>query len=174
MNRYRRLLLDMHVPDWDEAFLSAFDPRAMAATWSAAGAGSVMLYCLSHVGLAYWPSKVGSVHGALRGRDLVGESVLACQRDGLEIFGYYSAIFNNRSWLDHPDWRIVPSAPPATGAFMGKRYGHVCPNNGDYRRFALAQIDELARDYPFDGFFFDMTFWPAICVCAECRRRYRP
>ncbi len=171
--RFRRLLLDMHIPDWDEAFLSAFDPEAMASTWSAAGVESVMLYCLSHVGLAYWPSGVGPVHGALGKRDLVGESVAACKRLGLETFAYYSAIFNNRAWIDHPDWRIVPSAPVAKGSFMGKRYGHLCPNNAEYRRFALAQVDELAGNYPFDGFFFDMTFWPAICLCPSCRERFR-
>jgi hypothetical protein len=173
MSSYRRFLLDMHIPDWDQAFLSAYDPREMAARWSAAGIGSVMLYCLSHVGLAYWPTKVGTVHGALAGHDFVGESLAACQGEGLEAYAYYSAIFNNQAWHEHPDWRIVPSAPPAIGSFMGKRYGHVCPNNAGYRGFAIAQIDELLEHYEFDGFFFDMTFWPAICLCPSCRDRFR-
>jgi hypothetical protein len=173
MSSYRRFLLDMHIPDWDEAFLSAYDPRAMAALWAASGIGSVMLYCLSHTGLAYWPTKVSTVHGALTGRDLVGESLASCREEGLEAFAYYSAVFNNQAWHEHPEWRIVPSAPPAAGSFMGKRYGHVCPNNEGYQRFVLAQVDELMEGYGFDGFFFDMTFWPAICLCPSCRQRFR-
>ncbi|MFH2115453.1 MAG: hypothetical protein ABIJ86_13190, partial [Spirochaetota bacterium] len=92
MSSYRRFLLDMHIPDWDTAFLSVYDPRTMATRWSKAGIGSVMLYCLSHVGLAYWPTKVGTAHGELAGRDFVGESLAACRNEGLETYAYYSAV----------------------------------------------------------------------------------
>jgi hypothetical protein len=173
MKKYRRFLLDMHIPDWDEAFLSSYEPADSVAAWAGSGVESTMLYCLSHAGLAYWPTKVGIAHAAMKGRDFVGEALKACRKHGIEAFAYYSAIFNNRAWLEHPDWRIVPSALPAPGSFMGARYGHVCPNNPDYRAFVLAQIDELMEGYRFDGFFFDMTFWPAICLCPSCRERLR-
>ncbi len=173
MSTYRRFLLDMHIPDWDGAFLSSYEPAEAVRAWAGAGVESTMLYCLSHAGLAYWPTKVGIAHEALRGRDFVGEALGACRKNGIEAYAYYSAIFNNRAWLDHPDWRVVPSSVPAPGSFMGARYGHVCPNNPDYRAFALAQIDELMAGYRFDGFFFDMTFWPAICLCPSCRERLR-
>jgi hypothetical protein len=37
----------------------------------------------------------------------------------------------------------------------------------------MAQVDELIRGYDFDGFFFDMTFWPAVCLCEHCREAFR-
>jgi len=50
---YRRMLVDMHIPDWDPAFLAKYDPAAMAALFERAHLTSVMLYCKSHVGLCY-------------------------------------------------------------------------------------------------------------------------
>jgi hypothetical protein len=49
---YRRMLVDMHIPDWDLAFLSKYEPGAMAALFQRADLTSVMLYCKSHVGSA--------------------------------------------------------------------------------------------------------------------------
>ena len=170
--RYSRLLLDMHIPDWDAAFLSEYDPRKVVNAYLASGADSVMVYCQSHVGLCYWPTVTGKPHAAMDGRDWLSESLAALREAGKEVYGYYSVIFNNAAYLTHPEWRIVPRPTMAGGAFHGKRYGHVCPNNPEYRQFVQAQIDELLTRYAFDGFFFDMTFWPGICECTACQQRF--
>ena len=170
--RYSRLLLDMHIPDGDAAFLSAYDPRKVVEAYLASGADSIMVYCQSHVGLCYWPTVTGKSHAAMLGRDWLGESLAALRDAGKEVYGYYSVIFNNAAYLAHPEWRIVPRPTMSGGAFQGKRYGHVCPNNPEYRQFVQTQIGELFADYAFDGFFFDMTFWPGICECRACQQRF--
>ncbi|MBS1888620.1 MAG: alpha-L-fucosidase [Actinobacteria bacterium] len=168
----RHILLDMHIPDWDERFLSEFDPAAYVDLCASAGAEAVMVYCNSHAGQCFWPTTTGQVHRNLRGRDLVGETVELLQERGIAVCAYYSAIFNNWAYHAHPDWRLEASAPG--GLFgPGTRYGQCCPANPDYLNFMLAQTEELARGYPFDAFFFDMVFWPDVCVCASCRRRHR-
>lgn len=168
----RRLLVDMHIPDWDEGFLAAYDPASIAAAAEAIGAESVMLYFQSHLGLCYYPTRVGVAHRAASVRDLAGEALAALSARGLPCCAYYSVNFNNRAWLDHPEWRLQPAAPAAVGVLPRERYGIVCLNNPGYRAFVDAQIDEIAA-YPVDAFFFDMLWWNGVCICPACRRRYR-
>jgi hypothetical protein len=162
----------MHIPDWDERFLARFDPAAYVDLCASAGADAVMVYCNSHAGQCYWPTTTGQAHRNLAGRDIVGEQVELLHERGIAVCAYYSAIFNNWAYAAHPDWRLRASAPG--GLFgPGTRYGQCCPANPDYLEFMLAQTAELAGAYPFDAFFFDMVFWPDVCVCESCRRRYR-
>ena len=39
----RRLLVDMHIPDWDDRFLAGYDPRSIAEAAADIGADGVML-----------------------------------------------------------------------------------------------------------------------------------
>jgi Hypothetical glycosyl hydrolase 6 len=168
----RHILVDMHIPDWDERFLSKFDARRMVDLYCKAGADAVMTFCNSHVGLCYWPTKVGKEHERTRGGDLVGETVRLLHERGIAACAYYSSIFNNWAYATNPSWRLVPLAE---GSFFGdgSRYGICCPNNPEYHAFQLAQVAELSSSYPFDAFFFDMVFWTDICGCEHCRRRFR-
>src|ERR1017187_9775573 len=70
---YRRSLVDMHIPDWDPALLSKFDPGDFARTIKAAGFQSMMAYANSHVGLCYWRTKIGQMNRNMKGRDFFGE-----------------------------------------------------------------------------------------------------
>jgi hypothetical protein len=139
----------------------------------AARAGSVMVYCQSHLGLCYWPTQVGHRHGAMKDRDWLGEAIGELRAAKCEVTGYYSVIFNNEAYLKHPAWRIEPVPPLPVFASRGQRYGQVCPNNREYRQFVEAELTELFSRYAFDGFFFDMTFWRGVCLCQSCRERFR-
>ena len=166
----RRVLVDMHIPDWNPAFLSRLDPAEYAETILSGNITSTMLYCNSHVGPALYPSKVGPVHAALEGKDFVGEVVGACHARGVAVVAYYSVVYNNSLFLQEPDWRVRPAEGDAV--YERSRYGHCCPNS-PYRDFAVAQTEEFCRLYPFDGVFFDMLFWPHLCLCDYCRARFR-
>lgn len=168
----RRLLIDMHIPDWDEAFLARYDPASIALAAERVGAEGVMLYFQNHVGLCFYPTAVGVRHRAAWSRDLAGEALEALRSRGIPVCAYYSVNFNNRAWLDHPKWRLQPAAPTTVGALPRERYGIVCLNNREYRGFVDAQIDEIAA-YGTDAFFFDMVWWNGVCLCDACRRRYR-
>lgn len=172
-NSYRRMLVDMHIPDWDEKFLSRYDPGRMGELYRRANLTSVMFYCQSIVGLCYWPTKTGKMHQGLSGRDIVAEMVNQLKTHNMAGCGYYSVIYNHWAFLEHPEWRIDPVGDITDGSFAGERYGHCCLNNPGYRDFVTAQVDELISSYDFDGFFFDMTLWPAICLCSHCRALYR-
>jgi len=173
---YRRLILDMHVGDWDPGFLAKIDPRAIADACQEARLTAFMLYAISHVGLCLWPARQGRMHAGLRGRDFVGEMLRELKGRGIAVCGYMSVIFDNWAFLEHPDWRIQPAKRNVASSeemFAGSRYGLVCPNNPDYRAYVLAQIEDLYSRYAFDYAFFDMLYWPDICRCAHCVARFR-
>jgi hypothetical protein len=168
----RQILVDMHVPDWDPGFLANFDPIRMVDLYQKAGLQAVMHYCNSHMGLCYWPCTVGEMNKVLKGRDIVGETVAELHRRGMASCAYYSCIFNNWAWTHHPEWRLVPAGAVGEGS-TGSRYGTCCFNSEGYNEFMHQQIDEVTKKYEFDAIFFDMVYWPRICVCDNCKRRFR-
>jgi hypothetical protein len=161
----RRILVDMHIGDWDPQLLAKYSPKTMVENYKRAGVEYVMFYCQSHVGLCNWPTKSGKQHANLVGRDVVGEMVELLKGAGMASCAYYSTIFNNWAYGEHPEWRMSPG--------MERRYGLCCPNNEGYRQFCRQQLQELVGGYRFDGLYIDMTFWPYVCQCPSCRERYR-
>ena len=111
----------------------------------------------------------------LKGRDVVGETVTELHRRGMASCAYYSCIFNNWAWTNHPDWRMVPAVKGVdrVEGSHGSRYGICCFNSEDYNEFMRQQTDELTKKYEFDAIFFDMIYWPRICLCENCKRHFR-
>lgn len=171
--RYRRLLVDMHIPDWDARFLAQYDPHTLVNAYERAGATSVMFYCQSHVGLCYFPTTTGKQHPALDGRDLVTETLARLREKNIAAVGYYSVNYNDWAFWEYPAWRTVPAGDKSADSFSDSRYGTLCLNHPDYRAFVLAQLSEIVEGRKFDGFFVDDSFWSTVCVCAECRKKYR-
>lgn len=171
--RQRHILLDMHVPDFDDRFLRRFDPARNVELYARAGADSVMVYCNSIVGLSYCPTEVGQMHPGLGGRDVVGETVALLHERDIAACAYYSVNFNNWAFEHMPACRTELAGPPGDGFGNDSRFGICCPASDEFRRFARAQVAEIARAYEFDAFFLDMMFWPGVCVCRSCRDRYR-
>lgn len=176
---YRRNLVDMHIEDWSDEFLSAFDPAEYCANLQKAHIQAPMLYLQSHVGHCYWPTATGHMHGAFRGReDLMKQLVELCHDAGMHPVGYYSLIYNTVEEDKHPDWRLCTGDDKLSARQRGGRYGHCCPNNPEYVAFVKAQIREMAEYFSrdgvclLDGMFYDMTFWPGICQCGHCVKRY--
>ena len=64
-NRFRRHLMDMHIDDWHQDFLSRFSPEIYVENLKQAHINYAMLYLQSHAGLCYWPTKTGQMHRAL-------------------------------------------------------------------------------------------------------------
>ena len=57
----------MHITDDDEWFLSEMDPDAYVDSLVRSRSQSAVAYAHSHVGLCYFPTKVGRMHRGLRG-----------------------------------------------------------------------------------------------------------
>ncbi len=169
---YRRNLIDMHIEDWDEEFLSRFDPDAYFRDLRAAHVASPMIYLQSHVGYCYWPTKSGRMHRAFVGREgLMRRLFDLCHGDGMQVIAYYSLVYNNWACEEHPEWRMLDVAGKGSRE-SGERYGWCCPNNAAYRAFVDTQVGEMCAYVAFEGIFFDMTFWPTVCYCESCRARW--
>ena len=170
--KFRRNLVDMHIEDWNEEFLSQFDPETYVENLKRGHINAPMLYLQSHVGLCYWPTRSGKMHNAFIGcEDKMKRVEQLCHQNGMAVIAYYSLIYNNWAHEKHPDWRIVDLAGRDTRS-DGGRYGQCCPNNMEYRAFTETQIRELCEYFDFEGIFYDMLFWTKICVCPSCRARW--
>lgn len=166
---YRRLLVDTHVPDWDESLLASFNSADYVSTIAAAGFQSLMQYANSHVGLCLWRTNIGQMHRNMKGRDYFGEVMEECRRHGLHRVAYYSLIFDDWAFRTRPDWRIL--SEDGSDTQLKSRTGTVCINS-PYREHALTCLKELVGQYDFEAIFLDMTFWPTICYCPHCTARY--
>ena len=175
---HRRTLVDMHIEDWNDEFLSKFDAGAYFECLKRGHVQSPMIYLQSHVGLCNWPTKTGRTHRAFASGNKIKELVDLCHAGGKDAVGYYSLIYNNWAYENHPNWRMKDKNGKASrekGAECRSpnRYGILCPNNAEYRTFVTAQLEELLDIYDIDGMFVDMAFWPMVCYCDACRDRYR-
>ena len=166
---WRRGVLDMHITEDNPLFMTQFDPQRFVDLMLEARLQSVVLYAHSHVGSCFYPSLVAPVHGGPDGRDIFGETLALCHKHGIAVVGYMSLIYDTLAWRAQPDWRITKS--DYSGHGDASRYGVCCPNS-PYRDYAAAIAAELAGGYPLDGIRFDMTFWPGVCYCPHCRRRF--
>jgi hypothetical protein len=166
---WRRAVLDMHITDDDERFLSAYDPEAYAENLARARTKSAVVYAMGHVGLALYPSRVIPPHRGLKGRDLFGGTLAACHARGIGVAAYLSGIFDLWAYRNNPDWKImgIDGAPVAERS----RYGTCCPNS-PYRGHVAGFVKELCERYAFEGIRIDMTFWPHVCYCRHCKARF--
>ena len=163
------MVIDMHIPDWDERFLSQFDPHNYVEMLKKAHAQSIVLYAQSHVGVFNYPTKVGVQHKAWKGRDVFGELVGLCHQNGIATVAYTSLIFDRWAAVNHPDWRI--KMINGDDVDLNGRFGLACPNS-PYRDYTAQWAEEMLTRYPVEGVRFDMTFWPAVCYCHHCRERF--
>lgn len=166
---YRRSVVDMHISDWDESFMSEFDAQKYVEMLVLAQVQSAVVYAHSHVGFCYFPSKVGPMHPGLKGRNILAEVINLCHQKGISVVIYYSLIFDTWAYRHHPDWKIV--GPDGRGVAEQSRYGVCCPNS-PYRDYVLALIEEICQGFDFEGIRFDMTFWPSVCYCRHCQKRF--
>lgn len=178
---YRRLFLDMHIADDEEVYLSKLDPAKIVETLKKAGAQMICVKGRPHTGLANFPTKYGRQHRGLKGRDYVGEMVKLCHDNGIAVMGYFSQIFDNWAYENHPEWRMVNREGKTSreyeeyynlSMFRRGRYGLVCPNNMQYREYAGNCLTEMCSRYQFETIFMDMCFWPEVCFCPSCKERY--
>lgn len=176
-NSYRRNLVDMHIDDWNDTFLAKFDATRYVTLLKQANVQTAMIYANSSVGLCYWPTKTGRMHRNLNGRDILGEILSLCRSEEITTVVYYSAIFNNWAYDEYPAWRTVDldgghSRDPGKRPLLTNRYGLCCPNSDPHKEFIKAQLTELVEGYEFAGMYLDMSFWPVVCYCTNCRQRY--
>lgn len=165
---YSRLLIDSHITDIDPSFMAKFDPQEYFRMVKMSGVKSSMIYACCHNGNCYYPTKVGRMHANLKGRDFFGEIVELMNQNDILPIAYHTVIYDNAAVFSHPEW----SVRNIHGSTCGERYRYSCPNQTGYVEYAKAQLSEIIA-YPVAGIFIDMTFWPEICVCDQCKSRFK-
>jgi hypothetical protein len=165
---YAGFLVDSHITDHDEAFLSKLTPESFVARMKQTGADSVVVYAWCHNGNCYYPTKAGWMHPGLKGRDFFGETIALLRKEGIVPRAYTTVVYHRAVAIANPAWRVCQ----VDGTQSYRRSWHCCPNSRPYRDFANAMLREVCA-YPIESIFIDMTFWPGVCVCASCRERYR-
>lgn len=176
---YRRNLMDMHIDDWNPDFLAKINVDEYVDALVDAGVQAAMVKGKPHTGLCYYPTKVGRMHKGLRGYDFLGEMVKKCHENNIAVIAYFTQIFDNWAYEEHPEWRLITAEGRNMREYRGEpnfktgRYGIVCPNNQGYRNYVKECLTEMNTMYDFEGMFLDMTFWPEVCYCPSCRERYK-
>ena len=170
---YRKNVVDMYIEDWNDEFLSRFDPKTYLEMLKLSHTQAALIYANSHVGYCYWPTKTGQMHKLIKGRDIFGEMISLSLKNDLVPLAYYSVIFDNWAYEKNPKWRMLdidgkPSREQELlkesiikrreGNFEPARYGFCCPNSADYREFTVAQLKDLVSSYDFNGMFIDSNY----------------
>lgn len=175
----RRTFLDFHIPDWDPAFLSKFDIAEYIQTLKRARGTATTVFANSHTGLCHWPTKSGVRHKAMLERDFLGDLISQLHAADYSVVVYYTTVYAHQPFVDIPSCRIVDVSHIGTipGPDEGNpgqqgRVGVCCPNSPEYHKFVKAQLTELCTGYKFEGIWPDMTFWPTVCYCENCRSRF--
>lgn len=169
-NSYKRCLVDMHIPDWNEKFFSELDPVNYADMMALSGADTAIISAGSCLGICDWPTRYGYMHKQLKGRDILKELIGECRKRDLNVVLYFN-VWSRWAYDTHPEWRII--LPDGKGTVeKGSRFGLCCPNTG-YRNYFLDVIGELCSSYDSDGLWIDMIGWfSKICCCPACRERF--
>ena len=114
---YRRNLIDMHIPDWDQRFMSEFDPENYVDMLALANVDTAYIYSSSCLGINYWPSKIGHMHNGLNGRDILGEVINGCHDKGMNVVVYYN-FWSKWAYDNHPDWRTISARGEGTAEYL--------------------------------------------------------
>ncbi len=168
---YRRNLVDMHIENWDERFLSKLNPENYVNLLKEAQVQTAMIYANSHVGYCYWPTQNGEIHNGIKGTDFVGRMIELLHNENISVVVYFSLICDNWAYKNNTEWRIVNEFG-LNSMINGDRHGRCCPNNKEYRKYIVDQVTELCQKYDHEGMFFDLTYWPCICHCNSCKEKY--
>lgn len=166
---FRRAVIDMHISDWDPKFLSAFDPEEYADMLVKSRSESVVCYCQSHAGLFNYPTKIGQQHAAWHGENMLQRMIDACHKRNVAVQIYTSLIFDRWAGDHHPEWRMRNWEGKIQGE--GGRQAVMCVNS-PYREYVRQFVEEICQNFDFEGMRFDMTFWPWICYCEHCQKRF--
>jgi hypothetical protein len=167
LDKYSGFVVDSHITEEDDSFLSKLTPEAFVSMMKKTGADSVMAYAACHNGNCYYPSRVGHMHKGLKGRDHFGQTISLLRKEGIIPRAYCSIVYQRRIARENPHFRVHQ----IDGTQSYRRSWHCCPNSMPYRAYAKEHVREICA-YDIDGIFIDMTFWPGVCFCPSCRTRF--
>lgn len=179
----RQVHLDFHTSPHIPDVGCEFDAEAFAATMKAAHVNSVTVFAKCHHGMCYYPTKTGTPHPALKGRDLLGEQLEALHRAGIRAPIYTTIVWEEDVARRFPEWRQLTKEGHFAGWSVGPdgKPGHVATwqfNNfldPRYQDYFEAHVREICERYgdAVDGFFFDILFFANDACWSEASVKFR-
>ncbi len=177
----RQVHLDFHTSPFIPDVASEFDARTFAQTFKRAHVNSVTVFAKCHHGMSYYPTRVGTPHPALKGKDLLGEMIEALHREGIRAPIYTTVAWEEDVAQKHPEWRQLRADgtfaqvgnPDITKpAFLGGwKYNNFL--HPDYQDYIEAHVRELLAEYDVDGFFFDILFFDPKACWSDASLKFR-
>lgn len=171
-----RTIVDMHIPDWDESFMSKFDSREYARLMEVSGTELCEVSTGNCLGLCYFPTKVGHMHNGIKGVDITSNIFGELDKRKIPKMAYFN-IWSRWAFDTHPGWRVTDQHghTPLCNENGEEifRLGFCCINNEEYRAYVKEQITQLVTDYEMEGLWIDMLGWfGKVCYCQSCREKF--
>lgn len=181
LSHQRQVHLDFHTSAFIPDVGSEFDATEFARTLKKARVNSVTVFAKCHHGMSYYPTRVGTMHPGLKGRDLLGEQIEALHREGIRCPIYTTVAWEEDVADKHPEWRQLradgvfarvgnadPTQPDHPGGWKFNNYLHP-----DYQDYIETHVRELFERYEVDGLFFDIVFFDAQACWSESCMKFR-
>jgi hypothetical protein len=181
----RQIHLDFHTSPFISDVGSEFDAEAFIDTIKRAHINSITVFAKCHHGMSYYPTKIGTPHPALNGRDLLGEMIEALHRAGIRAPIYTTVAWEEDVAQRFPEWRQVRANGTFARAANADHTKAAHPggwhfndwSHPDYQDYMEAHVRELLSRYDVDGLFFDILFYEAYAHHSEAslalRKKHR-
>ena len=172
----RQVHLDFHTSPLIPDVGSEFDAAAFAETFARAHVNSVAVFAKCHHGMCYYPTRTGTAHPVLGGRDLLGEQIEALHRKNIRAPIYTTVAWDEEAAARHPEWRQLRRdgtfalANHQPGAWKYLNFLH--PGHQDH---VEAHVREIAERYgrDVDGIFFDVVTFHPEADWSDATRPFR-
>ena len=181
ISHQRQVHLDFHTSPYIGDVGAEFDPTEFARTFQASHVNSVTVFAKCHHGMCYYPTKTGTQHPSLAGRDLLGEQIEALHRVGIRAPIYTTVAWEEDVAQKHPEWRMLRSdnkfARCGNADFNQAAHpGGWHFNNWlhpEYQEYIEAHVREILGRYDVDGLFFDIVFFDGQSCWSEPSVKFR-
>ncbi len=163
---FRQISFDVNEKkEYPQAVLNTFfseqDPVKYAEFCKKINLDAVILQGVPQAGYAtYRQTKVNSIYPGMKG-DFFGETLKELHKRGISGFGYVGIGWVMKYAKEHPEYTDGDKDRPM-----------ICLNS-PYRDRVMESAREIIRNYPVDGFRFDILDQPAQCRCAGCKKLYQ-
>ena len=163
----RAIHLDFHTMPAVNDVGADFDPEEFVRVLDEARVDFITVFAKCNLGMAYYPTKVGTVHPSLR-QDLLGQMVEACHRRDIAVAAYWNAGLDHQMALQHRDWAILGDDGRVYGQDPLEHFFRSMCFASPWSGHLAAMIEEVLDAYEIDGVFLDCWQYGAGCQGYEC------
>lgn len=149
-----------------------FDPEEFGETLKNAKVDYITCFAKCNLGFAYYPTKIGIVHPGLKRKDLLGEIIETCHRNGIKVSAYFNVGLDHENAIRHREWcKVNKEGQIAEIQYMGHFFRKMCLNT-PFKDYIIRMIEEVLENYQVDGIFLD-CFTLSPCYGGECVREMK-